>query len=111
MLYLSSVAGLPSARFGSRVLIGAERDLIDPTEIRYTPEVIVAIPTSEVAKYAREYRRAIADGSVRERTEAEWRAQQTPSPAPTEAGAPLQPTADPPPEDEAAHHGDSESSS
>ena len=105
-LYLSCVDGAPVARYGTSVLIGAERDAADRTVIHYHPEVVVAIPTDEARRYAREYRRAIADGSVKERTAADWQHNQI-----EEAGAPRSKlTADEPPEDEAAH-GDSESSS
>jgi hypothetical protein len=107
-LYLSCVTGQPVARFGSRVLIGAERDLTDRTEIHYRPEVIVGIPTAEARQYAREYRRAISDGSVLQRTAEDWIKQQT-SP---EAGAPrIELTAVDPPEDESEAHGHPESSS
>lgn len=119
-LYVSSIEGQPVARFGSGgVMIGAERDLNDRRVVRYTPDVVVAISHEEARKYAREYRRAIDDGSLKLRTAAEW-ATQNPPPAPaatpapetpktsTEAGAPL-PTSlkadDPPeaPKDHARH--------
>jgi hypothetical protein len=75
-LFLSCIEGQPVARFGTKVLIGADRDLTNRRLVRYMPKMIVAIPRAEATKYAREYRRAIADGSVKEQTAAAWLAQQ-----------------------------------
>jgi hypothetical protein len=89
-------------------MIGAERDLTDRKLVRYFPELVVAIPRDEARKYAREYRRAIADGSLEERTAAEWTAQ-NPTPTTYDSHHPRQArlstpvTADEPPDkDEAA---------
>jgi hypothetical protein len=88
-LFLSSIQGQPVARFGSTVMIGAERDLIDRKAIRYMPELVVAIPTAEARRYAREYRRAIDNGSVTVRTADDWIAQQAPpEPTPAEPAEP-----------------------
>lgn len=100
-LFVSSVEGQPVSRFGGGgVMIGASRDLSDRKLVHYSPDVIVAIPHEEARKYAREYRRAISDGSLRERTAAEWAAQNAASdPAPVDAAEP-EPTPDPPSEPE-----------
>lgn len=75
-LFVSSVEGHPVSRFGSKVLIGADRDPVLRNKIRYTPKLIVGIPTAEAIKYAREYSRAIADGSLSARKESDWYEQQ-----------------------------------
>lgn len=75
-LFVSAVPGQPVTRHGTKILIGAERDPSDRRKIRYREKQIVAIPSGEAVKYAREYRRSIADGALREHTKAEWVAQQ-----------------------------------
>jgi hypothetical protein len=84
-LFVSCVEGQPVTRFGTRVLIGAARDLTQPRKVNYDPKLIVAIPATEARRYHREYRRAIANGSLTERTAAEWREQNKPN---REVGAP-----------------------
>jgi hypothetical protein len=84
-LFVSSVAGHAVTRFGSGktingipfpgLLIGAERDLKDPTKITWNEDAIVHIPEAEASEFHREYRRAIRDGALKERTEAEYVAQ------------------------------------
>jgi hypothetical protein len=99
-LFVSSVEGQPVSRFGGGgVMIGASRDLSDRKLVHYTPEIIVGIPHEEARKYAREYRRAISDGSLKERTAAEWAAQNDlpAEPAPEPVLEP-EPAAEPDPE-------------
>lgn len=84
-LFVSSVEGQPVTRYGTKVLIGAARDHLQPRKIIYDPTLIVAIPATEARRYSREYRRAIANGSLTERTAAQWREQQKPN---REVGAP-----------------------
>jgi len=72
-LYLSSIEGKPVARFGTKVLIGAVR--IGRT-VTYNTKTIHPIPVAEARRYHREYQRAIAHGSVKAHTQAEWLAQQ-----------------------------------
>jgi hypothetical protein len=77
-LFVSSVAGMPVTRFGTRTLIGAARRHLEPTIVDYTPELIVPLPADEYARYRREYNRALANGSLRRRSAEDWRAQNTP---------------------------------
>ena len=84
-LFVSSVDGRPVARFGTKVLIGAERDPSNPRKITYRTKDIVPIPLDEAAKYSREYARHIAEGDLVEHTADEW-TQQTKHRA--EVGAP-----------------------
>jgi len=82
-LFVSCVEGQPCTRFGSKILIGADRDPTNRRKIRYTPKLIVALPHVEAQRYAREYARAIADESLVQHTAAEWLEQQR-----REVGAP-----------------------
>mgnify|MGYP001588205219 FL=1 len=75
-LFVSSVENQPTMRFGTKVLIGADRDAETPRKIRYRTKEIVAIPTDEARRYAREYGRLISDGSLVEHTAEEWSNQQ-----------------------------------
>ncbi len=84
-LFVSSVDGHPVARWGTRTLVGAARRLLEPTVIDYTPELVVALPHTELARYRREYTRALAAGSLRLRTADDWRAQNAAPPAPAPA--------------------------
>jgi predicted amidophosphoribosyltransferase len=68
-LYVSCVEGQPVARFGSRVMIGADRTV---EGITYRPEEIVKIPAGEWRRYRREYTRQLNDGALRKRTATEW---------------------------------------
>jgi hypothetical protein len=82
-------------------MIGAERDLVDRKLVRYTPEVVVAIPSEEARRYAREYRRAITDGSLKIRTAAEWSAANAPAAPPEPEPEPPAPGDEPEPEEPA----------
>jgi hypothetical protein len=90
-LFVSSVQGQPVSRFGTAgagsggVLIGATRNPAEPRKIIYDPAVVVGIPHAEALKYAREYQRAVSDGSLTLRTAAAWTEQQNQS---REVGAP-----------------------
>ena len=85
-LFVSSVEGHAVTRYGTTryargipspgLLIGAERDPREPTKITWFPNVIVHIPENEVASYSREYARAIREGALKKRTEAEYAQQQ-----------------------------------
>lgn len=83
-LFVSSVEGQPVTRFGSRVLIGADRDPQHPNKILYRTQEIIAIPRDEAEKYAREYARLIADESLVVRTADEWTQQSREVGAPRE---------------------------
>ena len=72
-LFVSCVQGQPVTRFGTKVLIGADRDPENRRKVRYRTKEVVAIPRSEATRYAREYARAIAEGELKERTESDWR--------------------------------------
>lgn len=71
-LFLSSVEGQPVTRYGTKTLIGAERDRVNPTVVHYDTRTIVAIPHAELTRYRREYTDAIRDGSLRQRTAKQW---------------------------------------
>lgn len=81
-LYVSCIEGALVTRYGTATFIGAERRATAPTVVDYHPEQIVAIPHDEFRKYRREYLRALRDGSLVERTAAEWQRQNEPT-APT----------------------------
>ena len=80
-LYVSPVAGHlverpgTGARGRAPVYIGAARDPADPTIITWREHEIVAISPAEQMRHAREYRRLLADGALRRRTEAEHAAE------------------------------------
>jgi len=44
---------------------------------RWYPDEVVAIPENEAVRYRREYTRALADGSLKKRSEADWRSWQS----------------------------------
>ena len=96
-LYVSCVPEEgPVTRFGTRTIIGGERGR---NEVTFRPDEVVAITTSEFARYRREYTRALSNGSLRSRTAAEWKAQNESdqrggTPAAPET-APAQPAAPP----------------
>jgi hypothetical protein len=70
--YFSSVEGRAVQRFGSKGFVGAKRT-IDGHE--WDVNCIVAISLGELARYGREYGRALAEGSLVERTAKEFAAQ------------------------------------
>ncbi len=74
-LFVSCVEGSLVTRYGTGTFIGAERRALEPTVVDYHPDIVVAIPHDEFRKYRREYLRAVREGSLVERTEQEWRAQ------------------------------------
>ncbi|HXJ75596.1 MAG TPA: hypothetical protein VNM37_22260 [Candidatus Dormibacteraeota bacterium] len=74
-LFVSCVEGYPVTRYGSRTFIGARRDPAKPNEIIWSPDQVVAIPRSEYTRHRREYDRAVKDGELRLRTEADWELQ------------------------------------
>lgn len=74
-LYVSCVQGSPVSRFGTKILIGADRDPNEPRKVIYRTKDIVAIPIGEATRYAREYRRTIDEGELIEHTAEEWAAQ------------------------------------
>jgi hypothetical protein len=84
-LFVSSVEGRPVTRFGTKVLIGADRDPKQPNKIQYRTKDIVAIPVAEADRFAREYGRLVADGDLTAHTAEQWQ-QQTQHRA--EVGAP-----------------------
>src|SRR5262245_41644442 len=72
-LFVSCVPGAVVTRFGSRTYIGAHRTM---RGIEWEPDLIVAIPDDEAARYAKEYARAIRDESLVLRKAEDWVAQQ-----------------------------------
>lgn len=91
-LYVSCVPeNGPCARFaatgrpGPAPIIGAERDPTVEGNLRYFPERIDLVPGAEYRQYVKEYRRALADRTLRMRTRDEWEAQNAPT-ATTPAG-------------------------
>lgn len=99
-LFVSCVEGKPVTRFGSKVLIGADRDPLVRKKIIYRPKEIVAIPVDEAERYGREYSRLIKDEELVEHTAEEWLDQQQQI---NEVGAPrskLKSMADEPPDDQ-----------
>lgn len=75
-VFVSSVKGklvtrFPSLRQPVAQYIGATRK---GKEIVWNPEAVVAIPLQEWNKYRREYRRALEQGSLKKRTEADHKA-------------------------------------
>lgn len=79
-LFVSSVEGCPTTRFGTGTLIGATRTRANPRVIEYQTDQIVALTHAEYARYRREYSRAIRDGALRVRSVEEWQAQAEPTP-------------------------------
>lgn len=99
-LFVSCVEGSPVTRFGTKVLIGADRDPKVRKKILYRPKEIVAIPVDEARLYGREYARLINDGELVEHTAEKWLAQQQHI---NEVGAPrekLHSKADDPPDEQ-----------
>ena len=79
-LFVSGVEGHLVTRFGAGArgapsFIGARRAAGDPTQILWDTELIVALTTQEVARYRREYDRALDAKALRRRTEKEYLAQ------------------------------------
>ncbi len=66
-------------RYGTRTFIGADRGIEDPTKMVYDTKRVVALSVAELARYRREYRRAIRNGSLTERKVSEWTAQNKPA--------------------------------
>jgi hypothetical protein len=102
-LYVSSVQGRLVTRYGAGTrsapsYIGARRVSGDPTSIEWDTEVVVALTAEEVARFAREYERALGGKALRKRTREDWLAQTareragavaaTPSETPTEPPVP-----------------------
>lgn len=76
-LFVSSVPGHLVSRYGSGGAraaepLGAERDA--QGVVTWHPEQVLALSHAELARFGREYRRALARGSLSARTEAEYRA-------------------------------------
>lgn len=72
-LFVSSVEGNPVARYGTKVLIGAQRS---GSKVTYQPKIIIPIPVAEFRRYHREYTRAIANGSLKQHDAKAWKSQQ-----------------------------------
>ena len=88
-LFVSSVPGHLVTRYGGArapELLGATRDA--KGVVAWQPDLVLALSHDELARFGREYRRAIARGALLERTEAEYlafvAAQSAPASAPTE---------------------------
>lgn len=83
VLFVSSVKGSLVRRYGTPVHIGVHVECVNPGEKpllhrfkhRWREDEITALPEAEARRYAREYARAIREGALRPRTEAEWRKQ------------------------------------
>src|SRR5262249_17517692 len=81
-LYVSSVAGKLVSRYGAGgrgapSYIGARRAAAEPTTIIWDPELVVALTVTEVARFSREYERALTAKALTKRTRDEWLAQTT----------------------------------
>jgi hypothetical protein len=79
-LYVSSVEGKLVSRFGAGSrgapsYIGARRVAGDPTSVVWDTELVVALTVAEVARFSREYERALAAKALKKRTRDEWLAQ------------------------------------
>lgn len=86
-LFVSSVEGRLVTRYGTRTFIGAERRASDPRQLEWHTDQVIAIPHDEFRKYRREYLRALREGSLVVRTDAEWQQQNRQDTAPAEAHA------------------------
>lgn len=75
-LLVSCVDGQPVTRFGTGTMIGATRSKLEPTVVVYDPTAVVGIPHDEYRKHQRAYDRALANGSLVERSADEYRAQE-----------------------------------
>lgn len=72
-LYVSSVQGHLVSRPGSpTVLIGAARDIREPSKIVWNTEQVVRIPESEHRAFLREYTRALRGGALVKRSKADF---------------------------------------
>ena len=74
--YVSCVEGHPVSRYGGVGYIGAERSAEGLT---FYPERVIAFTVAEISRFRREYSRAIAAGSLRERTKADYVAASRPA--------------------------------
>lgn len=74
-LYVSSVEGHLVTRHGTGLYIGAERDAKAEGGLVFNPELVVQIPEAEARAYSREYGRALRDGSLVQRSKADFDAQ------------------------------------
>ena len=73
--YFSCVEGHVVARFGSgQLYIGVQRDPAHGWV--WDPDAVVAIPTTQMIRYHREYSRALREGALIERTREEYDAEQ-----------------------------------
>lgn len=80
---MSSVEGSLVTRFGTRSrreYIGAVRSIERPTEITWNTSQVVPIPLDEYMRFKRAYDRALADGSLKRRTKADYLDSLTPPP-------------------------------
>lgn len=75
-IFVSCVDGQPVTRFGTGTLIGASRTKEAPTLVSYDPTAVVGIPHAEYGQHRRAYDRALSNGSLRERTDADYLAQE-----------------------------------
>ena len=73
-LYVSAVQGHLVSRPGSSVIIGATRDIREPTKGTWHTDLVVKIPEAELRAYRREYDRALRGGSLTKRTKADFEA-------------------------------------
>lgn len=67
--YFSSVEGHVVGRFGSTSFIGVRRG---PDGWVWVTDDVYRIPIIEINRYVREYKRALADGSLKEVTKADF---------------------------------------
>jgi hypothetical protein len=75
-IFVSSVEGHLVTRLGTNTLIGASRDPRAPDRVTWELDAIIAIPGPEYIAHKREYDRALREGGLRKRTEAEFAAYQ-----------------------------------
>jgi len=71
--YFSAEPGRAVARFGTGSHIGATKT---PKGFVINSELVARVPETEVLKFSKEYRQAVVNGDLRERTKEDYDAQQ-----------------------------------
>ena len=70
--YFRAVPGKVVARFGTKEFVGARR----VADGWLWSNHIIALPKSHVARYMREYKRAVSEGALVECTKSDWEVEQ-----------------------------------
>lgn len=63
-VFVRAIEGRPVTRYGTPVVIGADRDPANPNKLIYRTGDVVMIPSDEAQRYRREYVRHIVDGDL-----------------------------------------------